>query len=340
MFNNRVLKRELSSSLQILMLMALGSVLSSTCTFILLSPPVPERRLYEVKRNSARDRLREQHEAFHKDESAQAEKLAEQVRILCLVMTMESNHEKKAVHLKNTWGKRCNKLIFMSTKDDPLLGAIDVDVPEGKKYQWGKAKASLKHAFDHHSHAFDWVFVAQEDTYAIIENLRYMLSVYDPEDPIFFGSRIKSQAKQGSVSRNAGYVLSKSALRKFVTEAMTDSTKCNAKLEGSEEREIGECLENVGVKAGDSRDSLGRGRFFPCKPDTLVGGKIPQAYKETAFYAPSAGLNCCSDMAISFYNINGKKMYEYEYFFYHTRPYGIKHTFPVPAEMPLSAASR
>lgn len=39
-------------------------------------------------------------------------------------------------------------------------------------------------------------------SYAIIENLRYMLSVYDPEDPIFFGSRIKSQAKQGSVSRS------------------------------------------------------------------------------------------------------------------------------------------
>ncbi|XP_047476338.1 glycoprotein-N-acetylgalactosamine 3-beta-galactosyltransferase 1-like isoform X2 [Penaeus chinensis] len=292
MFYSRVFKRELTSSLQVLMVMALGSVLSSTCTFLLLSPSLPERRFYEMKRSLARDRLHDQHESFHKEESEQADKLAEQVRILCLVTTMESNHEKKAAHLKNTWGRRCNKLIFMSTKDDPLLGAIDVDVPQGKKYQWGKAKASLKYVFDHHFHAFDWVFVAQEDTYAIIENLRYMLSVYDPEDPLFFGSRIKSKAKQGSVSRNAGYVLSKSALRKFVKEAMTDRIKCNADLEGSEEIEIGVCLENVGVKAGDSRDSLGRGRFFPCKPDSLVGGKIPQAYKDSAYYSPSVRGEC------------------------------------------------
>ena len=45
-----------------------------------------------------------------------ADYLARKVRILCWVMTNPKNHNKKAIHIKATWGKRCNILLFMSTK--------------------------------------------------------------------------------------------------------------------------------------------------------------------------------------------------------------------------------
>ena len=47
--------------------------------------------------------------------------MAKKVRILCWIMTNPKNHEKKAVHVKATWGPRCNILLFMSSENGKSL---------------------------------------------------------------------------------------------------------------------------------------------------------------------------------------------------------------------------
>ena len=54
---------------------------------------------------------------FHLGEDVEAKKMAKKVCVLCWIMTNPKNHKKKAVHVKATWGSRCNILLFMSSEN-------------------------------------------------------------------------------------------------------------------------------------------------------------------------------------------------------------------------------
>ena len=97
----------------------------------------------------------------------------------------------QAVHVKHTWGSHCDKLIFMSTEEDKELGAIKLDVEEGRQGLWGKTKLGFKHVYENYFDQFDWFMKADDDTFVIVENMKALLSKYQTTDPIHFGHTFK-----------------------------------------------------------------------------------------------------------------------------------------------------
>ena len=104
----------------------------------------------------------------------------------------------------------------MSSETDDDLPTVQLNMSEGRDNLWGKTKNAFKYVYQNYFEDYDWFVKADDDTYMIIENLRYLLKDFNPSHPLYFGRKFKPYVEQGYMSGGAGYVLSKEALRRFV----------------------------------------------------------------------------------------------------------------------------
>ncbi|XP_016954725.1 glycoprotein-N-acetylgalactosamine 3-beta-galactosyltransferase 1 [Drosophila biarmipes] len=244
-------------------------------------------------------------------------RLFNETRVLCLVMTSPKNHQSRAIHIQGTWGTRCNKLIFMSTKADEQLGTVVLNVREGYSNSWPKTRASLEYVYKRYFHQYDWFLKADDDTYVIMENLRALLYAQSPKRPILFGDKFQTHVKEGYTSGGSSYVLSRMALHRLIKLGFSNSSICTNRNYGYEDVELGRCLSAVGVATGDSRDENGLSRFIPISPLHWYS----QALLNNA--TPDNTNDCCSNTAISFHFNNALEFYMLDYVLYKLRIFGI-----------------
>ncbi|KAH8418775.1 hypothetical protein KR222_002162 [Zaprionus bogoriensis] len=257
-----------------------------------------------------------------------ARRLAREVRILCLVLTHPHQYEKVVRSIRQTWGRRCNKLIVFSSRRQasvPGVHTVALNISEGYNLLWGKTKAAFRHVYKHHLHEADWFFKADDDTYAIIDNMRHLLHAHSPDEAVYFGCNFVYSNKVSYMSGGAGYVLSREALRRLVEQGFR-SPVCNSQQVGTEDYEMGVCLASCGVVAGDSRDAHERHRFLALTLEHfMIPGRLGKDFWLYNFlrYTLKEGLECCSNYAITIHYVVYYKMYFFDFLLYDMRPYGI-----------------
>ncbi|KAH8394100.1 hypothetical protein KR215_006819, partial [Drosophila sulfurigaster] len=271
-----------------------------------------------------------------------ATQLEREVRVACFVLTTPKYHKSRAVHIQRTWGKRCNKIYFMTSQPDDELETIILTKPDKYEVLWGKTKESFTYLYEHKRHEFDWFMKADDDTYVFVENLRHMLYPYSPDEPIYFGFNYKLfnvEAKNASyMSGGSGYVLSREALRLFV-HGLNDSSKCRPEDDSAEDVEAGACLFKTNVAAGDSRDDKLRNRFYPMMPYSSLMSKYNGMdfwLFKYAYYNPRACMDCLSEYPVAFHYVEPRELYSFNYLSYMFDLFGRQPTVEhLPARIPL-----
>lgn len=212
-------------------------------------------------------------------------------------MTGPQNLETKAKHVKATWAQHCNRILFMSSKENKDFPTVGLETKEGREQLYWKTIKAFQYVHNHYLNEADWFMKADDDTYVALDNLRWLLSKYDPERPIYFGRKFKPYVKQGYMSGGAGYVLSKEALRRYV--AALKSGKCNHST-FVEDLALGKCMESINVEAGDSRDSVHRETFHPFVPEHhLMKGYLPKNFWIWNYnYYPTVEVRCLVEFGI------------------------------------------
>lgn len=266
------------------------------------------------------------------------------IRILCFLTTRPMSHGPRASHILETWGKHCDKILFASTATDVNLGAIGFNVTDDHGSVWGKVKLMLKFIHQNYIDEYDWFMKGDDDTFVIVENLRFLLSAYSPDEPIYFGHKFNTtDHKRGYFSGGSGYVMSRKTVRTFVEKVLTnpiffhkdaaERNPCHVETDAqNEDWSMALCLDNYDIYAGDSRDLLKRDRFFPFWPQGHLFGTpdLSNWYWQRKYYFNDEGLDACSNYSISYHYISSQKQYELYFLTYRLQTYGIKRRYPPP----------
>lgn len=106
---------------------------------------------------------------------------------------------------------------------------------------------------------FDWLLKADDDTYVIMENLKWFLKDHCSDESKTYGFNLKYKGIQFH-SGGGGYVISAKVINKLGIALLNDKNFCDMNI-GTEDVEVAKCLKKFNVTLGESRDKQGRERF-------------------------------------------------------------------------------
>eukprot|EP00117_Sycon_ciliatum_P042108 scpid89057/ scgid30683/ Glycoprotein-N-acetylgalactosamine 3-beta-galactosyltransferase 1; Core 1 O-glycan T-synthase; Core 1 UDP-galactose:N-acetylgalactosamine-alpha-R beta 1,3-galactosyltransferase 1; Core 1 beta1,3-galactosyltransferase 1 len=246
-------------------------------------------------------------------------------------MTGSNTITSKGSAILATWGRRCDRLLFMTSGEDRtnISGRVSLPgVTEGRDALVDKSREAWKYVYETYRESYDWFYKCDDDTYTVVENLKFMLYTINTTQPRFLGKHLQGGGVDW-VSGGAGYVLNRAALGKL-REQIGKGCMTNARIE-HEDQLVSICLKSAGVAISDNRDGAARSRILPLSPELhLTPGAIAgSVYKWVLKYSvgkseENEGPGCCSELAVSFHYISPQSQYalSLDYLIYKLHTFG------------------
>jgi len=256
-----------------------------------------------------------------------AKKMSQDVTLLCWVLTQSTALHSKGNAIINTWGKRCNILIFISSTEDKEFPAVGLQAPEGRNNLWLKTKAAWLYIYKHYFDKAKWFLKVDDDTFVIPENIRYFLTPFDTKENHYFGRHFKNF--KGYNSGGSGYIFSQASLQSFESIVKDASRHLDDGI--MEDVQVGKCLAELGIHPGETRDDLAEEIFHPYSPiHHLIPGIIKNNdwLHEYSKWEVKSGPECCSRYSVAFHYIDHNDMYMLDYFIYKFDVFGLSHFGP------------
>lgn len=210
------------------------------------------------------------------DNSSVAESLSKEIGILCVIMAKTNDLDKKSKAIHRTWARRCTDVVYLAYKvtSEYELPVIEIQSPERLIYYREKMKEVMRLIMKTYIDNYEWFLIATDETYVILENLRYFLSDKNFATPTFYGRvnpfkdiRFKKIGLPWQYNiANMGFVMSNEAVRS-VARFNYSEVPCNGQVTGDAYSDL--CMDAAEVIVGSTKDPDGREMFNCIPPEHL-----------------------------------------------------------------------
>ncbi|XP_052252334.1 glycoprotein-N-acetylgalactosamine 3-beta-galactosyltransferase 1-like isoform X2 [Dreissena polymorpha] len=245
------------------------------------------------------------------------------VRLLCIILTMEKDIPTKVAAVNQTWASRCDIHFYVLNSKIRKSDFLNInDVPDDRFHLVHKIQEVYKIIHKLYLNDFDYVLKADDDTYIVVENLKFLLWHYNSSEPGYLGFHFNKFVSSGYMSGGAGYVISNRGLRNMIERGYNGGlcliVKHNDDPENSEDIETGRCLEASGVPVLSSLDVEGRETFHPYQLEKHLFGNLPGYIYSWAKNPIEKGARCCAKYVISFHYMTPDAILFVDHLLYYT----------------------
>ncbi|GAA53820.1 glycoprotein-N-acetylgalactosamine 3-beta-galactosyltransferase 1 [Clonorchis sinensis] len=192
---------------------------------------------------------------------------------------------------------------------------------------WLKTQAAIK-AIHHSTSEYDFFFKADDDTFAVLPNMRKLLATHSPKEPVMFGKLISDYCPPGFLSGGAGYVLSHESFRRIVEQGIDKHPACLTKEVDMEDVRICRCARALGIDMVEPKGRFQRPLFFHMFPKWIYGDNANSVNQ--IFNSPNITTSNGERLhipynpdQISFHYIQPAQLYIIEFLLYFLHPVGL-----------------